>query len=43
MVKMSFANLRRRWVGGGGEGEGSGSKKIIKKNKYFFREKEAGK
>ncbi len=29
--------------GRGGEGEGRGPKKIIKKNKYFFREKEAGK
>jgi hypothetical protein len=40
---MSFANLRRRrsvggWVGGW-VGQGSGSKKIIKKNKYFFRER----
>jgi hypothetical protein len=33
-------------VGGWGRGrggEGSGPRKIIKKNKYFFREKEAGK
>jgi hypothetical protein len=29
--------------GRGGEGEGRGPKKIIKKNKYFFRENEAGK
>jgi hypothetical protein len=38
MVKMSFANLRSGWVGGW-VGQGNGRKKIIKKNKYFFREK----